>query len=152
MDSNSSIPSAYSAFSNPGERRHSTRGHLRAQDLALAKDSRRVPEDDHRKNRSRNNRLKRHQTHRSGTLTHGTDLQDRRMAPQRRSPMPAKLDEHTCVPLHHGQLLDALFRLACNRPRNFTIGAVGSLRFKRRDNAITQHIDAHFSRPATQSH
>jgi len=39
--------------------------------------------------------------------------------------------------LHHGQLLDALFRLACNRPRNFTIGAVGRLRFKRHDNAIT---------------
>ena len=56
------------------------------------------------------------------------------------------------LPLYHSQLLDALFRLACNRPRNFTIGAVGSLRFKRRDNAITQHIDARFSRPATQSH
>lgn len=56
------------------------------------------------------------------------------------------------LPLHHSQLLDALFRLACNRPRDFTIGAVGSLRFKRRDNAITQHIDARFSRPATQSH
>ncbi len=56
------------------------------------------------------------------------------------------------LPLYHGQFLDALFRLACNRPRNFTIGAVGSLRFKRRDNAITQHIDARFSRPATLSH
>lgn len=55
-------------------------------------------------------------------------------------------------PLYHGQLLDALFRLACNRPRDFTIGAVDGLRFKRRDNAITQHIDARFSRPATQSH
>ena len=56
------------------------------------------------------------------------------------------------LPLYHGQLIDALFRLACNRPRDFTIGAVGGLRFKRRDNAITQHIDARFSRPATQSH
>ena len=52
---------------------------------------------------------------------------------------PCTMGPHgcTCVPLHHGQLLDALFRLACNRPRNFTIGAVGRLRFKRHDNAIT---------------
>ena len=54
--------------------------------------------------------------------------------------------------LYHSQLLDALFRLACNRPRDLTIGAVGGLRLKRRDIAITQHIDARFSRPATQSH
>ena len=54
------------------------------------------------------------------------------------------------LPLHHGQLLDALFRLACNRPHDFTIGAIGGLRFKRRDNVITQHIDARFIRPAAQ--
>ena len=61
------------------------RGHLRAQDLALAKDSRRAPQDDHRKNRPRNNRLKRHQAHRPDTLAHGTGLQGQRIAPQRRS-------------------------------------------------------------------
>ena len=99
VDSNSSIPSAYSAFSNPGGRRHPAREHLRAQDLAIAKDSRRAPQDDHRKNRPRNNRPKRHQLIGLARWLMGQACKVGEWRRRGNPPVPAKLDERTCVAL-----------------------------------------------------